>query len=181
MTGARQAALLLHGLSPQVRRHVIARLDAAEKSRLEPLLAELVELGVPSSLGRQNDSSLPSALAGESADSSDPCEGAARLDAERVAQSLQDCAAITVAQLLRCGDWPWKQRVLELMPEMRRAEVRQHLRREASVLAPAVVRGLCEQLCSAAARQASPPGHVQRPAAPATLGTRIRRLFAWTR
>ena len=137
---ARRAALLLHAMPPVARQEVIAKLDADETARLEPLLAELTALGVPTSLGRPLQQ-IATAVA-------TPQERAARLPAHRVLERLRDCSSMTTARLLEAAEWPWKKQVLERMRGLRRLEVQRHLGRGHPKLAPAVFAVLCEQLCA---------------------------------
>jgi hypothetical protein len=143
----RRAALLLHALPPAARQEVIAKLDADESARLEPLLAELTTLGVPPSLG-QPLQRIATATA-------TPQERAAQLSANHVVERLRDCSSTTTARLLCAAQWPWKSQVLERMSGLRRLEVEQHLGREHPKLAPGVLAALCEQLCRSSRRPSS--------------------------
>lgn len=192
-TQARRAALLLHALSPAIRRQVAGRLDAAESARLQPLLDELVKLGVSQSLGEKlqyltspmaTSSPMPVSMA---AVDKLTVQKAARLTAEDVVKCLQSCAPATAARLLHAHDWPWKAQVLELMPEARRAEVLDctFVRSE---LAPAVLEALSERLClqagHPAARQSAPIMHRERSGhtgVRAQVRSVLKRLLAWIR
>ena len=159
---ARQAALLLHGLPAVARREVLARLDAAEHARLQQLLNELVELGVPASASTLPiDASAPSAQ-----------DRAAGLSADVVTRRLQSCAVATVALLLQARAWPWKAAVLDQMPSARRTEIIECLRSAPPPLAPAVLAYLCERLCAKAAHA---------PAVSLQPGVGLRRLIGWKR
>lgn len=136
----RRAALLLHGLTPEVRSQVVARLDAQELSSIQPLLRELTELGMPRTAS--DESYVTNEL-----NHASPQQRAARLDADLVARALQDCAVVTVAHLLRAAEWPWQAAVLERMPESRRVAVLMSLRSEPVVMSPAVLQALSRQLC----------------------------------
>lgn len=177
---ARQAALLLHGLQPALRSQVIARLDAAEASRIEPLLQELAELGVPRSLGRQASLPLPAAAT----DLREPTaqEMAAQLEPDIVERCLQRCAIATVACLLRAADWPWKAQVLDRMPESRRFAVLMCLRDEATSPSPAVLRTLCARLCAQAEQlSANAPAPTRVAALLARIRKHLRRPIEWMR
>lgn len=192
---ARQAALLLHGLPRAVRQQVLAKLDVAESARLKPLLDELTELGVSQMLGLQLQhlASPPPTAPASTARELTPHERVERLNAEDVARCFQSCAAVTVAQLLRARTWPWREKVLDLMPEGRRAEVLEHTRRsEFPSLAPAALAFLYELLCLHTAHGAE--GHSQPSGSPAlrletsarpAVGRQIRahleRLIGWMR
>jgi hypothetical protein len=177
---ARQAALLLHALPPDVQKRVVAKLDVAESARLQPLLDELVALGVSQSLGER----LQRVLLPAQTSASTPVSPAtvaelavhgqvARLDARVIVQCLQGCAPVTVAQLLRSRDWPWKADVLELMPEARRAEMLELMSNQSTELAPAVLQAMCERLCRRAAHLIAPTGRPR--------STALKRLLAWIR
>ena len=136
----RRAALLLHGLKPEVRSRVIARLDAQELSSIQPLLRELIELGIPRTATDESHVT-------DERNQGSPQQRAARLDADLVVRALQSCAVVTVAHLLRAVEWPWKAAVLERMPEPRRVAVLMSLQSEPVVMAPAVLQALSNQLC----------------------------------
>lgn len=196
---ARQAALLLHGLPPAARRQVIAKLDAHETTRLEPLLDELAGLGVSPAVGLelQAVASQPAAPTPAAPIANvrelTPRERVEQLNADDVARCLQACSHATAAQLLRAGNWPWKAQVLGLIPEPRRARVLDNVRRESPTLPPAVLSLLCERLLQQAAQlktirsqpAASAPirGCVAawRPGRHSTLRARFRRFIRWTR
>lgn len=167
---ARQAALLLHGLPSAVRQQVIARLGATESARLAPLLKDLAELGIPPSLGESlqgfkesNDARLPAPQRVE------------RMSAEEVASRLHILSPVMVAKLLRSREWPWEQRVLDRLSDIRRAEV-QYLRRDTPGLAPAVLTALCERLCAQ-----TPLPHVGRTDAGAAASNSFKRFIRWIR
>ena len=196
---ARQAALLLHGLPPAARQRVIAKLNIAETARLKPLLQELTELGVPQSLGQQFQGLVPPPQAITARPSTPPPtmreptlqEQADALSPEDIVQCLESCAPVTVARLLSTRAWPWKEQVLEGMPELRRNEVLRHLRGEAPALAPAVQKALWERLCRETARaraaRSDATNQLVRPDADDTLtriepiGTKLRRWIGWKR
>jgi hypothetical protein len=176
---ARQAALLLHGMPVEARDRVLSRLSPPEAARLQPLLRELAGVGA----------SRPPPTAPPAADAS-ARERAASLSGALVARAVSVCAPVTVAALLRIAEWPWRDELLARCPELRRAEVKQHLRGGAASLPPAVAEGLCERLCQAAAgleadRVPSPAGHESAADYPARGGARtnhrLRRMLSWTR
>lgn len=198
---ARQAALLLHGLPPAVRGEVLAKLDSREAARLEPLLEELVGLGVSSLMGQQLQQAMASSLpvapapAAASSPASEPSarERVDRLGGDEVARCLQACSPVTIAQLLRAGNWSWKAQVLGLIPEPRRTRVLDHVRRESPALAPAVLALLYERVLQQSAQLKtlrSQPGAASaarrraaegRPASRSGFGARFGRLIRWTR
>lgn len=190
-TQARRAALLVHSLSPDAQRKVMAGLPAADAGRLRTLIDELIALGVSQSLGHKlhdvaatwSPQTVPAGTAASAV------ERARHLAAEDVAASLQACAASLVAQLLRSGEWPWRHEVLHLMSETRLAEVLQHLRRDAPKLAPATLNSLCSGLCARAGEARAKRLHIEAAKAqgtprgwreaPRTVVTWLRGALRW--
>jgi hypothetical protein len=186
---ARRAALLLHSLPPAARRRAMSKLSTAEAAILAPLLQELTDLGVSASIGQQLRELISSAPAVPPAAQKHALtlhERVASLSAEGVARAFKSCAPVTAAELLRAGEWPWTQQVLNQLSELRRTEVLRHMRDAAPALAPAALNCLCERLCREAGRQeagntadAKPDGpHLRRSG---TIKARLRRLTAWMR
>jgi hypothetical protein len=175
---ARRAALLVHGLPPNVRRQVFARLGAAESAKLHSLLDELIELGVPPSLGqRVGDLVSPPA---------DPALPAAQrrtreLDAAVVVTCLERCSPMTVAQLLRAHDWPWKNAVFRSMYQPRRQQVLQCLQCAGPALAPGVLQSLCRQLCRQAVALSGSGENAGVSASGLAVGASLGKWFRWTR
>lgn len=187
---ARQAALLVHGLPRAARQRVLAKLQTADVGRLQPLLDELAALGVSQALGenlRPLVDAAPARPPSSELSMATAQERAERLHFEGVLQCLQSCAPVTVAKLLRSWEWPWTKQVLDAMPEIRRAEVLQHLRRDSPKLAPAVLASLCERLCAQVAQTgasrspAETLGRTRDRAAHTLLITKLKRLFGWMR
>jgi hypothetical protein len=186
---ARRAALLLHGMQPTEQQKVIARLDAAESSRLIPLLAELTELGLPPARAEEVHRLVMDTAPGQTTDErgQTPLERAGRLNAEEVALALDSCAPATVARLLGAGEWAWKASVLGRMSEAPRAAVLEYLRKDLPPLAPMALQALCARLCTQAAQLPSPfeglraeTRRIGRAAERAGVGARLRRLVGWT-
>ena len=151
---ARQAALLLHGLPADARGRVLARLSERETARLKPLLSELAELGLSPTVGSTLAPSLNRELQQITPSSAVPAahgtsarQRAELLSSAEVAGALEACAPVTMAAVLGISAWPWKQEVLESCAELRRAEIRMHLRGDVPALSPAVAEALCERLC----------------------------------
>jgi hypothetical protein len=136
----RQAALLLHGLEPAVQRAVLAKLAKADAERLRSLLSELAEMGVSPALGRRLNGS---AIA---ANGASPEKKVEQLGAETIIVAVEDLAPVTIAQLVRAREWPWKAQVLALLPEPVCTAVGQALLQELPALPPAAVHRLCERL-----------------------------------
>jgi hypothetical protein len=176
---ARQAALLLHGMPVEARDRVLSRLSEPEAARLQPLLRELAELGT----------SRSPLLARPAADAS-ARERAGSLEGAMIAQAVSPCAPVTVAALLGIADWPWKDELLAHCAELRRAEIKQHLRGGAPVLPPAVAEALCEHLWQAVrgverdrqqSLQAHQPRAVLHSGGNPRINRRLRRILSWTR
>src|SRR5262245_32492675 len=133
----REAALLLHGLKPATQRRALDGLRTHEAERLQPLLDELVRLGVSPALAHQLQAlGTPAACAARELPA---LERVATLTATDVERVLRDCAPVTIAHLLLAREWPWQQQLLDCMPELRRAQVLRHMRADSSSLAPAVL------------------------------------------
>jgi hypothetical protein len=147
MLHARKAALLLHGLPADARDRVLARLSADETARLQPLLEELADLGVPPSLSRELQEITIDRATSQVPNNMSARQRAESLNGADVARALQDCAPVTMAALLRISEWPWRQAALDSSSELRRAEVQTHMRRDAPTLSSAVAEALCERLC----------------------------------
>ena len=146
---ARQAALLLHGLTPALREKVLAKLSGAESSLLRPLLDELAALGMPGPPATLVDElEDPSRQAAKTA-----LERARALQADDVLRAFDGCTPQTVALLLRSADWPWEDEIIHRLPEPFRTRV---LRESAAAsarppAAPGVLEVLCKCLCTGAA------------------------------
>lgn len=143
---ARQAALLVHGLSPDSRNRVIDRLGVAELSRLQPLLIELGELGVSQDAGRLLEAS---GVWGPHGDSTLPArDRVAAMDPSNVAHRLRHCAPATVACLLNVFPGIWRKAVIDRLSEARRIEVARCLFEGPARLSPAMIDALCERVLS---------------------------------
>jgi hypothetical protein len=165
---ARRAALLLHGLSPSKREQVMGKLEAAQVSRLKPLLEELTSLGLAPSQARQMQ--LPQ-IPSVPKEHGSALERALQLDVDCVARALESCSAATTAQLIRAAEWPWKTSLMDRMLAERRTAVLQLLAQEAPLLAPAVLEALCRNLC----RELPDP----LPSMSLTKGVSLGRLDPW--
>jgi hypothetical protein len=168
----RRAALLLHGLPSASRAQVLQGLAPAEQARLKPLLAELVEIGVPGCLGQTLSHELrPASRVGQSA--------IAALDAlavGAVSARLEGCPAGLVADLLRARHWTWTQEVLMALPDWRRRPVMAALQVEADPLKMAVIEVIAARLLRLE-RAELPSAAV----APRSIIARIVAWFTWNR
>jgi hypothetical protein len=104
-----------------------------------------------------------------------------------VVQAVSACAPVIVAALLRIAEWSWKDELLVRCSELRRAEVKQHLRSDAPALPPAVAEALCERLCQAAnglerseSQAEIDSGTLPRARSKASTNHRLRRILSWT-
>jgi len=191
---ARRAALLLHGLSPPQRRLVMAKLGAAETSRLEPMLGELARLGIPRELALGAESlAAPARASDVPAKESAPrelstVERAAQLDAASVLRALETCAPDTIGHFLRSYAWPWKAQVLELLPEPRHTRALDNAQAQLPPLAPAALTFLCARLCLEAERPAVLPqivagirADVPSQISGSSIADRFKRWVRWGR
>jgi hypothetical protein len=113
----RQAALLLHAMSDTDRTWALAQLGAEQRAQVEPLIHELVAMGVPAD---------PHWLARVSVTPAVPVDavrgGIAAADAECVLQVLLQEPAGLVRHVLAMGPWPWGGTVLSIL-RARRGEL----------------------------------------------------------
>lgn len=170
-TRAREAALLMHSLPPTARRQVLQRLDAGERRRVEPLLAELASLGIPRLPAGQLDAlRLPDAPRDEMA-------AVQALPARELLAVLRDAGPATLALLLRVADWPWKADLLAGLDERRRERTLALCAAQGDATVPrAVADALCRRVL---AQRGRIDGDDTRAAAPAR--PRWTRWFAWSR
>ncbi len=131
----RRAALALHALATDDRARVLAMLADAQRQRVEPMLSELQELGIPAGIA-------PSPP--ESANAGAACvQRLSALTVEQVAPALAALAPATVTALLRVHDWPWADALPRGAPGAHRFPAAAHV--EASPrLAPRMAEALCE-------------------------------------
>lgn len=123
-SSAHRAALTLHALSGSDREWMLQSLTPEQRGVLQPLLAELQELGIPS------DAQLFEALgnAGQGAPSAPPEDDPLdRLDESALRQLApmlaQEPARLTAA-LLATQSPAWRERLLGALPTDRAAQVR---------------------------------------------------------
>lgn len=154
--GAREAALLVHGLPDAARAQVLERLSDDERAAVLPLLQELRALGIPAlPHDGTRAAAAPVAAAGVS-------PRVAALGAHAVARGLSRCAPATAAHVWGAGPWPWKDAVLELLDAPRRNAVRRWLDAGAQPLAPRMTEALLAQLLSAVSADAEAPTAASR-------------------
>jgi len=98
----RQAAMLLHSMAETDRRWMLARVDAAQRARLQALLDELTALDFPVDADLVRE-----ALAGVVDAGPSPAPGLAGWSVDEAMAVLKDESADLIALVLRAGDWPW--------------------------------------------------------------------------
>lgn len=162
-----RAALALHGLAGVDRDWVLQGLPAEQQRTLQPLLAELRELGIP------HDATLLEELLREPEQGATPQAPPHPLDAldaaelEALARILEDEPPRLVAVLLATREWPWRQRLLAGLDPRRRAAVQRAGDGAAPMVQAAVLAQVIEQLAA---------GGGPAPQVPAW-----RRAHAWLR
>lgn len=151
MSGHRQAAVALHGLTAADQDLILAELPAADQERLRVYLAELTELGfdVPAP---QSAARLFSFAPRAPATPQSRVRGAG---ADVMAELLAGEPAGLVAQLLHSDDWPWRAPFLALLPAARRAQVQIALD-AGRIAAPACTAFLVESLGAMLERRPAP-------------------------
>lgn len=101
----RRAAMLLHSMGEADRRWMLERLDAAQRPRIEALLAELraLEFPVDADLVRESLAGTVSTQVGPLV----PPTGLSGWGVEQAARVLTSEPDDVIALLLRAGQWPW--------------------------------------------------------------------------
>jgi hypothetical protein len=167
---ARRAALAVHALPAQDQARVLAQLDAVQRERIAPLLAELKALGIPPSM-------LAASIAGETAPPEVSAPGArlALLDPAASAKALAGSETVVAAALLRSAPPSWRNAVMQAMPSSQREALAARLT-AGGTMPPKAVHALYTALESA----------LRAPVALATRDDRtprtaVRRWLPWTR
>lgn len=152
----RRAALALHALGGADRAWVLGQLPPDQRERLQPLLRELADLGIPADrslladvLDAQPKALHPSRVDAPADDHESGQDGFARkraalsrLEAGRMAALLQTEPAGLIAQLLHAHAWPWRQAVLEQLGAVKRRRVEEALDGLRRQMPPAVPQAL---------------------------------------
>jgi hypothetical protein len=156
---ARRAALALHALGDDDRERVLGLLDQPQRDRVQPLLRELQELGIPRGVAKLE--TTPNAAHRQSGTVG---ERIAMIDPLAAAPVLARCGATSVAALMRVAPPHWVQNALAALSAAQRQSVHEQLD-AVGVPAPKVAEALCTALDDAvrgargATSSASPDGH----------------------
>jgi len=148
----RQAALLLHGMTPADRTWLLDQLPLAQQEVLSGLLAELAELGVPADPAFVREAVTELSSPEQTAWA--PARALDRLEPEQLqqlAESLRHEPPMLTARLLAAGSWPWSAELLAGMDAARRRAIEAGLRtlegaRDPGRLSMAVVDAVTRQL-----------------------------------
>lgn len=177
----RRAALALHALSSHDRARVWQRLDQARRALLDPLLVELVQLGIPQGRPWVDEHARPSSgLHVDPVDqtgSTDSAESLRRqvaaLPAADVHVALLTQSSDTAAVILKSADWPWRDAVLEQWPATSRHALRGRLGDDRAGVTPALLDQLLRSLVAACTQLAGGiDAHERQPLKPAPTGRR---------
>lgn len=146
--GAKQAALLLHSLPPSDRAWVLSKLDAEQLTELQPLIAELDDMGLPSRLTPMDREALEQSLdlaggslaghllarAGSPAgvdrtalSDADFLKGLTPQEQSALARAWSVEQPELVAYALKLQQWPWQSTLLEQLPVTQRGRVQNAL------------------------------------------------------
>lgn len=170
MSGHRQAAVALHGLTAADQELILAELPEADQERLRAYLAELTELGfdvpAPQAASARLFSFAPRTPA-------TPQSRVRSASAELMAELLGGEPAGLVARVLGSDEWPWQAQFLALLPAARRAQVQGTLHAQRAA-APACAAFLIESLAAKLERQPAP-------APRSGLSQLFTRVASWTR
>jgi hypothetical protein len=130
MNAARRAALVLHALEPTDREWMLARLTPARRGMLQPLLAELAELGIArdTRLVREIVADTTAAAVDDEADGAlahgkDPIAIIARAPAEMVIDALSAESAALIEWMLSLHAWPWRDELLAGLGRAKRDQI----------------------------------------------------------
>jgi Lon protease-like protein len=168
---ARRAALALHALADDDRVRVLGMLDDPQRSRVQPLLQELQDLGIPRGVAAPDAAPhAPQRQAGAVR------ERLSMIDPLMAATVLDRCGTAAVAALLRVAPPHWTASALAALSPAQRQSVNEQF--EATALPAAKT---AEALC-AALEAALQPAQGNAVARPAVDGTRLtQRMLRWIR
>lgn len=168
MSSPRQVALMLHGLADADRAWLLGRLGPARVEVLEPLLAELRELGIPAdpALAAQ---ALEPVAAHDDAELRSVTQTIGASTLPQLQLALADEAQGVIAAVLTAGNWPWQDAFLAAQEPAKARAIKDLMRSHpgGAALHRSLVRALSERL----------GGKQVAPAAPVPSWTRfVRRL-----
>lgn len=137
LSGARQAALLLHAMSANDRAWALDALPLHQRNPLVALLDELCSLGIArdptlvnEAIGGSARLHAPETLEHAAGAAASPEDTLRALDASgvrRLVTVMRSEPAALVAQWLRVADWPWRAELLAGLTPAHRAQVTGHL------------------------------------------------------
>jgi hypothetical protein len=126
----RRCALALHGVQPDDRDWMLARLPEASQAELRQLLDELQRLGIPvdRELTQEALKSPPpppplQPAAPEAVLPPRPHDVVAAASAREMRRVLVYETPEVIAMALTCGDWPWRDGLLRRLPRACRSQV----------------------------------------------------------
>jgi hypothetical protein len=120
MSGARQTALILHGLTTDDREWILSQLVEERVEELRGLLVELRELGIPAD-GTLIRNAVQRGATDAGAGASTDIAALARASAEQMRVLLVGEPDCLIALVFATSAWPWKERFLSLL-EAERAQ-----------------------------------------------------------
>lgn len=128
MSGHRQAALALYGLTAQDQDAILAELPPQDQQVLRTYLAELAELGFD---GGAVPPAMPDSQ-GAAASPASAAEQVRRASAQALFEAVGSEPASLIAALLAIDTWPWAAGLLDLLAAPQRTQVRAALDRGAT-------------------------------------------------
>jgi hypothetical protein len=173
MSGARQAALVLHGLAPADREWMLARLPEPRQQELGALLEELQSLGLPP------DAGLIHEAIGDAPAAASPAANLMQASAEQMHALLAEEPDRLVALLVSSSAWPWKERFFVLLGAARAQRVRELALLSAA--GPALREAVLASACSRLEQQPQGAAGATPARAPINALAQLRqRWAAWT-
>jgi hypothetical protein len=125
--GVRHAALTLHELPPADRAKVLSRLDPERQALLQPLLDELIALGIPQGRKWISRQATESKALDEADAAPSTLEQLHWLDADDAMLLLKHQSNESITIVLLAVEWPWRAEVLEKLPVEVRDQIKAQL------------------------------------------------------